>query len=338
MPLTLYKRGKIYHYRGTVAGRRLRGSTGTAKKATAERYISELEDKQWKGRFDGPGAVLTFANAAIMYRNAQRSPRFLETVENYWRETLVSDIKSGHVQKAAIVLYPKASAATRNRQVIVPTQAVINFAADLELCAHLKVKRFPVVSKKKTPATWEWVQTFMAHANPHLAALCCFMFMTGARVGEAVEVLWEDVDLPAATVLIRETKIGSERIAHMPPPLVAAIANIESNRQLSEKVFKYSSRDTVKPQWNKVLRRGEMKKLKPLSFHSCRHGFATTLLHKGVDPITVAKLGGWKSPQHVFQTYGHAKEDFRLANLLSDTPATQEMTPQQNEEQKQKLG
>ena len=338
MPLTLFKRGKIYHYRGTVAGRRLRGSTGTAKKAAAERFISDLEDKQWKGHFDGPGAVLTFSQAAMVYRNAQKPTRFLDAVEDYWRDTLVSEIKSGHVQKAAIALYPKASAATRNRHVIVPTQAVINFAADMEMCAHLKVKRFPVVSKKKTPATWEWVQAFMAHANPHLAALCCFMFMTGARVGEAVEVLWEDVDLNAATVLIRETKIGSERVAHMPPPLVVAIANIEGEREAKGKVFKYSSRDTVKPQWNKVLRRGAMKEQKPLTFHSCRHGFATTLLHKGVDPITVAKLGGWKSPQHVFQTYGHAKEDFRLANLLSDTPATQDAAEGANDQEKQKLG
>ncbi|MFC3072409.1 tyrosine-type recombinase/integrase [Shinella pollutisoli] len=324
MPLTLYKRGKIWHYRGTVAGRRLRGSTRTTKKAAAERFVSDLEDKQWKGHFDGPAAVLTFAQAAILYRQAQKPTRFLEKIENYWQDTLVSDIKAGHVHKAAIALYPKASAATRNRQVIAPTQAIINFAAEMELCPHLKVKRFPVVSKKKTPATWGWVQDFMAHANAHLGALCCFMFLTGARVGEAVEVLWRDVDLSSATVLIRETKIGSERVAHMPPALVAAIANIESNRNPEEKVFKYSSRDTVKPQWNKVLRRGAMKKHKPLSFHSCRHGFATTLLHKGVDPITVAKLGGWKSPQHVFQTYGHAKEDKRLANLLTDTSETRD--------------
>lgn len=334
MPLILYKRGKIYHYRGTVAGRRLRGSTGTSKKAAAERFISDLEDKQWKGHFDGPGAVLTFAQAAILYRNAQKSTRFLEAVENYWQETLVSEIKAGHVHKAAIAIHPKASAATRNRQVIVPTQAIINFAADMELCAHLKVKRFPVVSKKKTPATWDWVSCFMAHANPHLAALCCFMFMTGARIGEAVEVLWKDVDLAKATALIRETKIGSERVAHLPPALVAAIANIESNRNPDEKVFKYSSRDTVKPQWHKVLRRGAMKQQKPLTFHSCRHGFATALLHKGVDPITVAKLGGWKSPQHVFQTYGHAKEDRTLANLLSDTTETQSSSQSKINKQK----
>jgi integrase len=320
MPLTLYKRGKIYHYRGTVAGRRLRGSTGTEKKAAAQRFISDIEDKQWKGHFDGPGAVLTFSQAAILYREAGKPDRFLDQIEVYWKDTLVKDINAGMVRKAAIALYPTATAATRNRHVIVPTQAIINHAAEMELCNHLKVKRFSVETKKKTPATWEWVQAFMLHANPHLAALCCFMFLTGARVSEAVDLRWGDVDLSAATALIRQTKVGKERTAHMPPALVVAIANIQSNRNPDDKVFKYSTRSTVKPQWNKVFKRA---KIIPLTFHACRHGFATALLHKGVDPITVAKLGGWASAQLVFETYGHAKEEKTLANLLTDTPAAQ---------------
>lgn len=51
-------------------------------------------------------------------------------------------------------------------------------------------------------------------------------------------------------------------------------------------------------------------------------GFATALLHRRIDPITVAKLGGWKSLQHAFQTYGHAMDDDTLADLIIDTPAT----------------
>lgn len=125
MPLILYKRGKIYHYRGTINGQRLRGSTSTAKKAIAERYISQLEEEHWKGTFDGPGAVLRFSDAAILYRQAQKSTRFLDAIEDYWKDTLVKDINSGMVRKAAIALYPNAKAATRNRHVIVPTQAVM---------------------------------------------------------------------------------------------------------------------------------------------------------------------------------------------------------------------
>jgi integrase len=322
MPLKLYRRGEIWHYRGTVAGRRLRGSTKTAQKDAAQRITAEHEAKEWKRHHDGPEAVLTFAQAAMLYRAAQKPTRFLETVEDYWKNTPVRSINSGTVRQAAIVLLPKATGATRNRQVIVPTQAIINHAAGQDLCRHLKVERFPVVKKDKEPATWEWVRAFMDVASPHLGALACFMFLTGARISEALAVTWDDVDLNARRALIRGTKIGLERRAHLPPALVAAIANIPSNREPGTKVFTYSSRDTSKPVWRAACKRAGIKQL---SYHACRHGFATAMLHQGIDPITVAKLGGWKDAKHVFTTYGHAMSDDTLADRIIGTPATQNL-------------
>ena len=72
MPLKIYRRGEIWHYRGTVAGQLLRRSCRTADKATAQRIAAESEARQWKGRLDGPAAVLTFAQAAVMYRSAEK--------------------------------------------------------------------------------------------------------------------------------------------------------------------------------------------------------------------------------------------------------------------------
>lgn len=321
MPLSLYRRddGEIWHYRGTVAGRRLRGSTGTAKKEIAQRYIAELETRAWKGHFDGPESILTFAQAAILYRDAHKSARFLAKVEDHWKNTPVKDITGGAVRKAALTHYPSASGATRNRQFVVPTMAVINHAASMDLCRHLRVERFPVLTKEKEPATWEWVQALMSVSTPHLGALAAFMFLTGARITEALDLRWSDVNLSARRATIRQTKIGDERSAHLPPALVAAIANIPSNREPEVKVFGYSSRDTAKWPWRAACKRA---KIRALSFHACRHGFATALLHRRIDPITVAKLGGWKSAQHVFQTYGHAMDDDTLADLITDTPAT----------------
>ncbi len=93
---------------------------------------------------------------------------------------------------------------------IVPTMAVINHAASLDLCRYLKVERFPVTKKEKEPATWEWVKAFMAVASPHLGALAAFMFLTGARISEALALTWADVDLQARRALIRQTKIGDD--------------------------------------------------------------------------------------------------------------------------------
>jgi integrase len=157
----------------------------------------------------------------------------------------------------------------------------------------------------------------MAHANPHLAALACFMFLTGARVTEALSVTWEDVDLHAGKALIRQTKVGSERRAHLPAALVAAIANIPDR---TETVFKHKTRQNANHQWHATIARAGIK---PLSFHACRHGFATAMLQAGVDPVTTAKRGGWKSPAHLFSTYGHAMDDETVTERIIGTNLTQ---------------
>lgn len=321
MPLKLKRRGEIWWYDGTVAGKRLRGSTKTTQKGEAQRIANALESRWLEGGRD-PGAILTFAQAAGVYREHRLTvPRYLELVEDYWKDTLVRDITKGTLKRAALFLHPGATGATRNRAVIVPTSAVINHCAELDMCPPFKASRFPEINKTKEPATWDWIKAFMARASPHLGALACFMFMTGARVGESVPVVWDDVDLSAATVRIVMGKLGGvERIAHMPPELVAALANIPSNREGTEKVFPYSMSSSVTLPWKAVIKRAGIKKVTP---HGCRHGFATTLLQAGVDPATVARDGGWASPAQLFATYGHAREDRTVTNLLSGTPATQ---------------
>lgn len=320
MPLKLFKRkgSENYHYRGSAGGQRFRGSTGTPDKTTAQRLVAEKEDRAWKRRLDGPASVTTFANAANLYRDARKPTRFLDKIEDHWKNTPIKAITKGGIIQSAIKLYPNCGGATWNRQVIVPTCAIINFAAKSDLCPTIKVDRFPVERKEKAPATWTWVEAFSSASSPHLGALAIFMFLTGARISEALSLTWANVDLMSARALIRQTKIGAERLSHLPPVLVAALANIGERSKFNSKpnngrVFGYTSRDTARPMWNKVIRKA---KIKPLSFHSCRHGFATSMLQAGVDPVTVAKLGGWKSTAHLFATYGHANEDDTLADLI----------------------
>lgn len=318
MPVKLYLRGDIWHYRGTVKGRRCRGSTGTSDKDIAQREAAEAEAKAFKRHFDGPAAVLTFAQAAINYRLAGKSDRFLTPIENYWAGTLVKDITAGGIKQAALTLYPTAGPATRNRQAIVPTQAIINHSADLGLCPPIRVKRFKVDTTVKTPADLEWIEAFAAHARPHLAGLAWFMFTTGARISEAIAVQWDDVDLHKRTVLIRQTKIGAERLAHIPQRLFLAMARIP--RKKGRGAFLYANRNACIRAWDRAIVRAGIE---PLSFHCCRHGFATALLRAGVDPVTVAWLGGWRSAQHVFKTYGHAIKDATLTDKIAGAPLTQ---------------
>jgi integrase len=314
MSLKLTRQGEIWHYTGTVAGRRLRGSTKTTQKSEAQRIANEVESRELQRGRD-PGSVLTFAQASHEYRKMGKVPRYLELVEDHWQDMPVKDITRGAMKRAAIQLLPKGSGAYRNRAVIVPTQAVINHCAELELCAPLRASRFHEPKRTKEPATWEWIQAFMANSSPHLGALACFMFLTGARISEALNIKWRDVDLNAATANITMGKLGGEvRASDLPPELVAALANIPSNRDDDSQVFPYAGYGSVKDPWEFAIKKAGIKRLTP---HSCRHGFATSMLHHGYDVMTVAEQGGWKSPAQLFRTYGHARRGKGLANVLT---------------------
>jgi integrase len=139
------------------------------------------------------------------------------------------------------------------------------------------------------------------------------MFLTGARPSESLSVKWSDVDLSKKTALIRDTKTGNERTAHLPDTLVIALANIK--RVPGRGVFIYRNPDDLTLAWDAAIKRAGIQRLTP---HCCRHGFATELLRRGIDVVTVAWLGGWKTPEHVFKTYGHALKDRTRTDVLTD--------------------
>jgi integrase len=322
MPLEIYRRGGVWHCRGTIGptGRRklIRCSLQTKSKDIAARQVAEIEKKYWDGHFDGPEAVLTFATAARLYRAAGKTDLGLDRVETYFGQTLVKDISEGAIHTMAKELYPTATGASLNRLAIVPARAVINHAAKSKLCQPIKVQRYEVYAKIKDIATLEWVNAFRVEAGPHVGAIALFMFLTGARIGEAVALRWDDVDLQAATALIRESKVSKERVSNLPAPLVVALANLP--RIEGRGVFGYAAPGDLNNAWEGAIRRAKIKRLTP---HSCRHGFATGLLRRGVDVVTVAWLGGWKDATQVLKTYGHANKDPKLNNLLLGTPSTQ---------------
>lgn len=316
MPLRVYDRNGIWWYRGTVAGRRVHESTRTADRKTAERIANRAEAREFRRDLDGPAAVLTFGAAMVLYLDAGKPDRFMGKVLDHWKDTLVKDISAGAIRLAAIKVYPHAGPATRNRQFITPTIAVINHAATMDLCPPMvKVGRFAVGKKKRDEADWKWVEAFASEAPPKLGALAMFGLLTGARISAITDLQWSAVDFDRREVVLWRTKNGHDHVSHLPPGLVVALANLDTDR--SGKVFGYASRHSIKSAWAAAIRRAGIR---PLTPHALRHGFATGLLRAGVDPVTVAWLGGWESPQLVMNIYGHAMKDRTVTNRLAGPP------------------
>jgi integrase len=221
---------------------------------------------------------------------------------------------AGSIRQSALDIYPDAKNSTRNRQVIVPMLAVINHCAELGHCSHMKMKRFKVDSKIKQPVTLEWVNAFKANADRvDVGTLALFLFATGARISEALAVRWVDCDFKKRTVLIRQSKIGNERSAHLPTELLVALAQLPRDR--APFAIAYT---TARDAWERATKAAGIE---PLTFHSCRHGFATALDDKHVGVKTIAELGGWKSVQTLTTYYLHANKDATLTDRLFDTEA-----------------
>lgn len=243
---------------------------------------------------------------------AGKSSRFLANLLKYWGDAKIADLNTGSIRQAGIDLYPTAKNSTRNRQVIVPTLAVINHCAELNLCPPMKMKRFKVETKIKKPVTLEWINAFRAAADRQdVGVLALFLFATGARISEALDVRWSDIDFRKRNVVIRQTKLGSERVAHLPGDLFVSLAALPRDRAPFDIAY-----TTARDAWDRTTRAAGIE---ALTFHSCRHGFATALHDKGIGVKTIAKAGGWKSAQHLFNTYLHADEDATVTDKLFDT-------------------
>lgn len=326
MPLRLYKRqtrtGFIWHYRGTVDGHRLRGSTETADRKLAAKIAAQVETGQYKGDLFTSKDHLTFPQAVSLYLKAGKSDEYLGKLEDYWKNTRIKNMTKGAIRQSAIDIYPGCSGATWNRQVITPTQAIINHCAALDLCPPIRIERFKFERKIiKKPVSLEWVTTFCQHARPVIKALALLMFSTAARFGEARRTEWKDYDFQQRTVLIRDSKTKKERYANMPQPLIVALANLPHDDR--KKPF-YWSETQLRRQWDEdVAKAAEaVEGFERLTFHCCRHGFATKMLRDGIDPKTAAGLGGWNDLKLFLDTYVHAMPNARLTDGLFDTPVT----------------
>lgn len=315
--LRLFKRGDVWWTDGFVGGKRVRKSTGETDEKRAEEIASKREWAAHQARVYGEESVFTFGAAVGLYTD-KKAGRYVWPIFDRWKHKLVKDIKPGHVTDLADEMYPKAEAATKNRQVITPITAVINYCAKRGKCHRLDVERFKVVKKPARVADMVWLGKFMRSASPHLGALAQFMAMTGARISDATALDWEDVNLFACTALLRDTKNGDDREAYLPPALLATLEALEHRKG---KVFLYAHRHSVRDPWIDCCARAGIDPIPP--HDAGRRLFATMMIQAGIDPVTVAKAGGWKTVRMVLEVYAQPGDTQAAVKAVFGNKVTQ---------------
>lgn len=340
MGLKLKKRGKIWYIEGTVAGQRIRESTGLSNRAQADARRIRIETEALERHAYGREARLTFAQAALPYLESGGEARFLGPILQYFKpETLLADVDNDAVNACAAALYPDAAPSTINRQVITPISAVINMAADDGKCAPRRLRR------RKTPqGRIRWMtpaegEALIKAASPRAAVQISFLLGTGLRTGEMLKLTRADLDLEGREAFIAETKNDLARRVIFPTRAKRALAAFglpETGRIfLTPKGRPYVIRGNgggqIADAFNKARDAAGLGT--DVTPHVCRHTWATWFWAHNKDLVQLMARGGWQTarialdytklaPASLAQDLFDHGWDFRI-----DANLTQEVAP-----------
>ncbi|QQW78802.1 tyrosine-type recombinase/integrase [Helicobacter pylori] len=172
-------------------------------------------------------------------------------------------------------------------------------------------------AKEIDPFSLEEVKTLIENAGSlRLKAFLVVAFFTGARTGEQLALLWEDIDFKQKTIRINKSlnELG-EITSPKNKPSVREVDLLEPVEKIL-KELKESEPATKKfvfidmPKRSSVFQRHFKQLLKALNLkdrklYTTRHTFASLMLSQGEEPMWVSKTLGHKDLNTTYSTYSH---------------------------------
>lgn len=336
MSLEAYRRGKLWWAKGRVEynGRAITGyireSTGASDASGARDWIAEREDRERRRYLVGEEErPLTFNDALLLYSPTTEMAKHLIPIAAEIGEMRVDRITAGMIRALGAKLYPKSCTDSWRRWVITPARAVINNANDLGKCPPIRIKGYSEAERveqdkkrkrpsriEQIPGSWDWLLKFREHASQRHSALALFMFTTGARIGQAVQMHpAKHLRLQEGKVIVPGAKGHADREIEIPPELLVELANLKAKTprgwdrtdKRNLRVFGFADRCGPLSGWRKACKDAGIAYIPP---HAAgRHGFGQEhVVRQGTDDKAAGKYGGWRDTGLMRRTYTHAED------------------------------
>lgn len=317
MSLKKFRRGRTWYLRGTVNGVSVYETTGTSDQTQAERARAQREAQLWERVRFGERGTHTFGEAVLIYlqaRNPGQSFRdTLGRLVEHFEQWPLEQLTQAAIDRYVAQQHPRAMPGTVIKAVITPMTAVLRAAAKRGWCEIPAFERPRVVKPKTCCLSDDEAKALVKACAPHLRPLILFLLNTGARLGEALNLQWTEVDLQRRRVVFVDTKNGESRGVPLNADAFVALANLPCR---DDQVFLTPA---GKPYYNsggrggspiKTAFRGALRRagLRNIRVHDLRHTFASKLVMNGVPLRTVAELLGHKDLSMVHR-YSHLSPD-----------------------------
>jgi integrase len=311
-----------WRIRGTHFGVHVDQRSGARTKSLAEKVRRKLERDIESGVLTNQEAT-GFAAAAAAYMTAGGDNRFLLPLIDHFTHTPLDQINQVAIDRAAAEIYPAASAATRNRQVYTPIVAVLRRAG-----IEPRIKR-PLGWKSPKGVSWLLPeQAFAVFAgadsiDPEFGLFLRVLCYTGMRLSEATSVKLAHVNLTGEepSIYVPKTKNLDARNVHLPPHIVAALANHPRglDRGSKERLFRFHISGRLRTWLSTAMARaGVSFPRRQRGFHLFRHTWATWMRkYGGLDTSGLLETGAWRDRSSAAR-YEHLNttEEAKKADLL----------------------
>lgn len=143
------------------------------------------------------------------------------------------------------------------------------------------------------------------------------LLLTGMRVSEAVNLLWNDIDMMKNTILIRKGKGNKTRSIPLLPQLKEILRDYQdfvnsTNKYCLESDYVLTtyrmSKNPISPSTVYRVIKDIMNKAnieKKITCHNLRHTFVSIAIDLGFNHVTLSKILGHENPSTFNQIYAH---------------------------------
>jgi integrase len=320
----------------TPNGKRRRQLIGTSK-SEADRALRKIKTTIDRNEYVDPAKAPTFREFCLtfMERHGQhksfysRSEYIIERFKEFFGDTRISHINSGHIENYRLLRMAEKSKHARNgiasrstidREVQV-LRAMLEKAVtwgNISKNPGRQVEDYRDDNKRQRFLTTEEIRRLLQAtkqtASPILRPAVYLALQTGCRKRELLDLRWRDINFEAGKILILETKSGEPRHVPMSRRSRWVLNKLAAKNPLSEWVFESRKRNgenapsgDVKRAWKHALK---ITRISDFRFHDLRHTFASHFAMNRGDLYALAEILGHSNPKITLDRYAHLSPEF----------------------------
>jgi integrase len=241
---------------------------------------------------------VTFKRAAdlyLEYRDPRKQDRsFITKLVAVLGDKMLSEITKHTLIQAANALYSGAQASTKNRNALVPAAAILHYAAENNLCPHIKVKKFKERAPEPRSVTKDIGRVLIANSEGDMRRALVWLFCQGWRISDVLRVQRQHIDRKAGTVRYRISKTDKWRDKPLHSDVLASLP--DDGKDIGP-LFPWRDRGAFYKDLRPLCDRLKIR----FTPHMARHSFATWRVNDGASLQEIMEAGGWKSIKSVMR-------------------------------------